>query len=206
MTPTDKLPHFFLSNVLKIDVENHPMVKDAAFLLGMAMAPSTTGRGIVRFNRICSEMAPDKAAELRTAFHEALQNERESILKQHAARQPEEAKESEEVPDYQNPSATRRRVEEDDDLAVRKRLRYMSSAKEKVDCLLSIAKAREQQRRKLTSGASSFVKRCLNPTVACLNKHFGGSVENFLAKWPDYQHTTFLDKCCNGKGETCAPK
>ena len=87
------------------------------------------------------------------------------------------------------------------DLLDRHDLRRTKSTKEKLSIMVALDK--EKTKGKLTSGAKSFMTKHLNPTIRCLNKHFGGDVGAFARKYPNYHHTTFPNQCCDGRGHHC---
>ena len=78
--------------------------------------------------------------------------------------------------------------------------------RQKIESMLHLWNDRNNWSKPLTSGAKSFNVKYLGPAMSCLQAHFNGNVDAFLAKYPDYKHTTFPKECCGGKGNVCAPK
>jgi hypothetical protein len=77
------------------------------------------------------------------------------------------------------------------------------STTETIQAMQCLRLGQEEWPKPLTSGANTFFKKFLHPTMNCLFSHFDGSVPEFSAVYPMFNHTTFANKCCTGKGNTC---
>jgi hypothetical protein len=95
---------------------------------------------------------------------------------------------------------------EKNDLLLRHDIKSMVSTTEKIHAMHCLWLGREEWSKPLTNGANTFFKKFLRPTMNCLFCHFDGSVPEFSAAYPTFNHTTFADKCCTGKGNTCTRK
>jgi hypothetical protein len=79
----------------------------------------------------------------------------------------------------------------------------MVSTTEKIQAMHCLWLGQEEW---LKHGTNTFFKNFLRPSMNCLFCHFDGSVPEFSAAYPTFNHTTFADKCCTGKGNTCTRK
>jgi uncharacterized membrane-anchored protein YjiN (DUF445 family) len=114
--------------------------------------------------------------------------------------------ETDEIPDRMVESGNgRKRPIDEDDLPDRNRLKKMKTTHEKIFCIQNIMEKMPKddydlpQQSKLTSGARFFFHNTLQPVTHCLRHHCGNSVDRFIEKWPEFQHSKFKDTCCSIK-------
>jgi hypothetical protein len=101
------------------------------------------------------------------------------------------------------PAAKKQKVAKND-LPDRHSINTLDGAREKVEMMVTLWKGKPTwSATRLTPGAKSFSIKFLTPAMNCLDKHFGGVIDLFLEKYPNFKHTTFPTKCCNGKGTNC---
>ena len=90
------------------------------------------------------------------------------------------------------------------DIPARFQLKHIQDPRSKLDRLIDIDKALEQDGRSLTPGAIDFRQRGLRPIMNCLNHHFNGDCEKFIIHHNGrLPHTGFSKTQCTGKGDVC---
>jgi hypothetical protein len=75
------------------------------------------------------------------------------------------------------------------DLELRKYLKNMNTALEKIQALVKVEEV--QNTGSLTNSAKTFTSKHLKPAISCLRNRFGGDCVAFATKY-SFNHTTFL--------------
>jgi hypothetical protein len=215
-----ELGPMFVRKHLQIQ-SGHQLEKDPIFL--MEEAQSYTKRAGVtateKLKTIAKDLHPDKAAELLETFNLAVSENVQAALVD-----PDLARATVGIPcsgaavglhDTLERPSKKARVDVasllppaiDPNIPERLSLRQLQTAREKVDCMLKIAKDRKQLAGKATTAAKDFCKKYVNPVLNCIERHFQGNVDEFCVTYKLFDHTTFPVKhCCGGKGSMCEPK
>lgn len=210
MVPPSLVGSYYVQTILGIQ-ESSPYYKNIAFLVNASMH---RGANMVdpddALNKFASEnLPPDKVSQLQGLIGACVKKQVGNIVKHSngdstlataVAPVPIPTVAVEEPP----PKKIKAKAVKND-LSERHNLATLDSSREKIDVMVSLWNGR-QAWGPLTPGAKSFKNKFLTPIMSCLANHFGGNVDDFLATYPDVQHTLFPSKCCGGVGNECSPK
>jgi hypothetical protein len=214
-----ELGDFFIRQSLKIRLDNS-LVRDSHFLLDKALKYVGADAPSEQFRKFKAALHPDQGTALQQIVDAMILERLKALLERgdiaratsgllpstmHYASQTQEGSTSTEQPEaqvLQEPLSKRPRVDAND-LRGRHNLRTATTATEKIVIMKQLWA--EKDNTPLTQGAKTFVSRSLKPVIMCLENHFGGDIDQFVATYNSFSHTTFQSVCCNGDGGICKP-
>jgi len=207
---------FFVEELLHINPEQSNS-KSPSYLIQRSLDYVQTLAPEVEFEAYCATKHKDEATKLRRIVNSTVVHRVKAIAKggsndaacpgasttanQTGHQTGDEPQEQQEPPSKRAKTGNNKRVL--DDLDERHTLRELTSAHDKITCMMRIMERIEEAKTaknpiKMTSGAKSFVSRSLLLPIKCIRTHFGGDVVAFCQKYPDFAHTTFSKSHCCG--------
>ena len=206
-----ELPERYVRDMLGIPAD-HPLAYDPEFIYTTAIKHNPSSSISQEFQDFKNKLHPNQAVELQEIVDRLIV----AKSKEHSAEtlaatfplglpstHPRPASDGKEPPTKKYRSEIRKNDRED--LVGRDQLQGMTTTLDRIKLMIELQKKVPSKNlaTTCTPGAKKFIYTCLNPTMMCLEKHCGDSLEVFCGKYPKFLHTRFAVECCNGKGETC---
>lgn len=214
---TAQLGSFFVVELLGI-TSTHAFAKDPVFLvrtaLGYVGKENSTRQ---RYEELLNSLPTEIAHSLRSVVDNMLLERLRGILQNNqvatlvaalpAAASPASTTVPVSTSEAVSQSKKKRCLKSSkNDLEERHHIKDASNTEQKITKMKEMYDVRGNWDKPLSPGAKSFVTKHLVPAMRCLEVHFHWNITAFCEKYPDFNHTTFPTKCCNGKQSTCSPK
>ena len=213
-----QIGEYFVKDLLHVMAE-HPTAKSPSYLMLRSLDYVKTEDPEQSFQAYCCRIHPAEAVNLKQVVNSTVAHCIKTINRSEAdAKLPPALSQAEQGISgsrvghaQEGPAQKKAKSDNNNDTSVdnldeRKTLKHLTTAKEKIICMVRImervensqAEAKKTKRPfKMTSGAKSFVSRSLKPAINCVKTHFGGNTDAFCEKYPSFNHTTFsANHCC----------